>query len=150
MAISNLDITCTPLKLIQWKDPCVGSPWYSTYYKMAKGEFFSESCRINHSQKKILCNGNAELSHLRDAHPKLLVLSPSKGRLQKFVCLGVLTCSFRILRYFKVYVIFATKTIGAYHLLPHAHIRDTAFYPWKVGRKCACLPITLSGSGEVV
>lgn len=40
MAVSDLDITCTALKLIQWKDPYTGSPWCSTHSKVDKGDFF--------------------------------------------------------------------------------------------------------------
>lgn len=79
-----------------------------------------------------------------------LTLPPSKGWLHKFLHLEVLTYSFRILRYFKVYATFATKKIGICHLLPHARIQDTAFYPQKGSKKYVCLPKKLSGSGEVI
>lgn len=135
MAISDLDITCTALKLIWWKDPYTGSPWCSTY----KGEIVLvkavEQTFIR--KKKILCNNNEELSYLRDALPELHAVCYSPQSVDfKFLWPGVLTYSFKILRYFEVYAIFTTTPIGIYHLLPLACIQDTAFYPQKGCRKC--------------
>lgn len=139
MAISDSDITCTALKLIWWKDPYTGSPWCSTYSEVDKGEIVLvkavEQTFIR--KKKIKSCVITMKNYLRDALPELHAVCYSPQSVDfKFLWPGLLTYSFKILRYFEVYAIFTTTPIGIYHLLPLARIQDTAFYPQKGCRKC--------------
>lgn len=149
MAISDLDITCTALKLIQWKDPYTGSPWCSTYSKVA--EIFS----VKAMEKIFIIKNSCVITMQNYLIWEMHILAacslhyPPQSVDFKFLCPGVLTYTSKYLRILKLCTIFATKPYAICY--PHAHIQDTASYPQKGCRKCtSAKKKRLSGCGEGV
>lgn len=134
MAVSDLDITCTALKLIQWKDPYTGSPWCSTYSKVA--EIFSVKAMEKIFIIKNFCVITMQNYLIWEMHilAACSLHYPPQSVDFKFLCPGVLTYTSKYLRILKLCTIFATKPYAICY--PHAHIQDTASYPQKGCRKC--------------